>query len=579
MTTTPDSLSREDNEHWCRQWLYVRDRGRTDLYFLTNVILSPPDSRILQPHAHQRIVDHCQKFYGIEEAVNADVRDKSGAWKILARTPRRKMNELDGNRDNLLLFSRGHLKTTIHCVAHSIQWILNYPNVRILIATATEEKARLIVSKIKQHFQYNPRFRFYYPEMCPPREKVSDWGSQTEFTVPNRERRGDEPTVMCAAVGKALASTHHDVIKCSDVVTENNIRTPGQLAEVTEFMGYMEPLRERFDSIDGQPNPGWKDVEGTIYAFGDYYQQILDSESKNTQKAWRITKQSCWTDSSKTQSVWPERFPVLELQRIRNSPEVGPVLFASQYELDPVSPETSLASREEITFFDPSIIGQLMPRYNVMTTVDLANPNPITRGNANPDFCVFTTAGFDSDGRCDVLSIHRSRFNQEELCEMFFLIQKRWPRNMRFKVQKDHYAHSLEPLMKREMAKRGLWLNVEYAPISTSVSKVWKIQQLQGWFKLGNIRFADNITCKHELILEILRFPRGQHDDIIDTISDLFHDKYGRGIAQVYPDAPRVVTPGPFIKKFEGFNPESGRPSWSGEMADESEYYHQWTGV
>lgn len=574
-------LSKEDLKRGMQQWLKVRQLGRTDLYFLVDKILAPPDSRILRPHAHQRIIDHCQKFQGWDETCAPTVLDKNGLWRILAKTKLCEMADLPGSRNNLLLFSRGHLKTTIHVVAHCIQWILNYPEIRILIATSTDEKAKLMVLKIKQHFQFNPRFRFYYPEFCPAKDKISDFGSQTEFTVPNRggDARGGEPTIMTAAVGKALASTHHDVIKCSDVVTENNIRTPGQIAEVTEWFGYLEPLRERFDSKDGQPNPGWKDVEGTIYAFGDFYQQILDHESKLEQKTWRVTKQSCWTDSTKTASVWPERFPVLELQRIRSSPEVGPVLFASQYELDPVSPETALATMDEIKFFDTSLIGQLMPRYTVFTTVDLANPNPNTRGNLDPDYGVFTTAGFDSDGRCDVLSIHRSRFNQEDLCEMFFLIQKRWPRNLRFKVQKDHYAHALEPLMKREMAKRKEWLNIEYAPISTSISKVWKIQQLQGWFKMGNIRFADNITCKHDLILEILRFPRGQHDDILDTISDLFHDKKGHGIAQVYPDAERTISAGPAIKKFEGFNPETGVPMWHGEMAVESEHWHDFTGV
>jgi predicted phage terminase large subunit-like protein len=214
-----------------------------------------------------------------------------------------------------------------------------------------------------------------------------------------------------------------------------------------------------------------------------------------------------------------------------------------------------------------------------MTTVDLANPNPTTRGNSDPDYCVFTTAGFDSDGRCDVLSVHRSRFNQEELCDMFFLIQKRWPANLRFKVQKDHYANALEPMMKREMAKRKEWLNIEYAPISTTISKVWKIQQLQGWFKMGNIRFANNISCKQHLIDEILRFPRGAHDDILDTISDLFFDKDKRPIAQVYPNSERTFAPHPAVKQFEGFNPESGVPMWHGDLIPESPWFDSVTGL
>lgn len=511
---------------------------------------------------------------------------KYGTPHMLVSKERVKMWDLKGERDRLLLVSRGHLKTTIHTVAHIIQWILNYPDVRILMTTATDEKAQLIVGKIKQHFQFNPRFRFLYPEFCPDAKKASDWGSKTELSVPNRNKRGDEPTIMTASVGKALASTHHDVIKCSDVVTENNVRTPGQIAEVKEFFGYLEPLRERGESKDGQPNPGWLDVEGTIYDFSDFYQTILDAEEKKAdhEKAWKITKRSCWVDKSKRLSLWPERFPALELERIANSPQVGPVLFASQYELEPVSPETALATEDQILFFPLHIAHQLMPRYRVMTTVDLANPNPNKKTSSDPDYTVFTTAGFDRDGRCDVLSIYRGRFKQDEIAELFFLIQKKWPANIRFKVQKDHYGDSLAPVMQREMGKRQTFLHIELEPISSLESKFWRIQQLQGWFRMGNIRFADSITCKQDLTLEILRFPRGGHDDILDTIADLFHDARKQAAGEVNPDReieipwgkPRPVTQ----SDFAGFDPLTKEATFLSDVIGAGQRsFHSMTGI
>jgi predicted phage terminase large subunit-like protein len=473
----------------------------------------------------------------------------------------------------LLLVSRGHLKTTIHTVAHCIQWILNYPDVRILICTATDEKARMMVNDIRGHFQFNPRLRFLFPEFCPDSKKASDFGSQTEFTIPNRERRAKEPTVMTASVGKALASTHHDVIKCSDVVTENNVKTGGQIAEVKEFFGYLDPLREKFFSKDGKPNPGWLDIEGTIYDFSDQYQTILDQVKRGDAPWWKVTQRSCWVDKVKRISLWPERFPPLQLDRILK--QIGPVLFASQYELNPVSPESALATLEQIKFFPVHIVKTLLPRYRVLTTVDLSNPNPNVKGGADPDYCVFTTAGFDTDGRCDVLSIYRDRFPQDDLVEMFFLLQKRWPSNRVFKVQKDHYAHALEPLMKREMAKRGIYLNIEFTPISTSVSKVWKIQQLQGWFRMGLLRFADNISFKEDLILEILRFPRGAHDDILYTLSDLFHNSKSHASWEVLPDAPKGTYPlDDTFQQFSGFDPITKEAQWIRNVIEDahSEY-------
>jgi len=533
------------------------------------------------PHAHGCIVSHCQKFQGRIELIGKKDEplklSKYGSPLITHSVPRIKMSDLPGSRDNMLLVSRGHLKTTIHTVAHCIQWLLNYPEVRILLCTSTDEKAQIIVGKIKQHFQFNPRFRFLFPEYCPDAKKASDWGSKTEFSIPNRPKRGDEPSVMTAAVGKALASTHHDVIKCSDVVTENNVKTPGQIAEVKDFFGYLEPLRERFESRDGLPNPGWKDVEGTIYDFSDYYQMILDAENARQVKAWKITKQSCWVNKEKTIALWPEHFPPAELHRIENSPEVGPVLFASQYELDPVRATDGLARPEEIIFFPAHIANELMPRYRLFTRVDLADPNPKSEG----DFIVFTTAGIDRDGRIDVLSIQRGHFSDDQIVNMFFNTDTVYKGKTTFGVQKDHFARMLKPLMTREMAKRGRWLNIEYTTISTNVSKVQKIRGLQGFFRMGLIRFADNIPCREELINEIRRFPKGNHDDILDTLSDLLVDAKGEASADLIPDAPKGSFGMPMAQdRFLGFDPISKEQQWLYDQIESAHaYQHESTGA
>lgn len=558
-------MTKDEWRKICRQRLADRERARTDLYWLANVVLSPADSRIMVPHAHGAIVDHCQQFAGRHEIVYTD----NFQWKMVKSQPRVPMNQLKGSRQNLLLVSRGHLKTTIHTIAHCIQWIINYEDVRILICTSTDEKASMIVGEMKSHFQFNAYFRFLFPEFCPDSKKVSDFGSKTEFTVPNRKRKAKEPTVMTASVGKALASTHHDVIKCTDVVTENNVHTDGQIREVKEFFGYIEPLRERFESLDGEPNPAWKDVEGTLYHFADKHQDIIDSNSKlpEGQKDWKITQQSCWVDEKKSVPLWPERFPVKELQRLER--EIGPVLFAAQYELNQVRGVDGLASLENIKFFPAHIAAILMPRYRIHTTIDCANMDPNSLG----DYTVITTCGFDQDGRCDVLSISRGHFTDEQFVDILFVVQELYPSNIDFKVQKDHISSTLGGYLRREQAKRGKFLNIHYLPNSGRGSKSYRIiKGLQGWFMHGIIRFSDAISCKNDLIMEILRFPKGKHDDILDTLADQFENRDGEPIGDVYPNAEQAIL-GPNTS-FTGFDPMTAESRWLNEQieAAHSEY-------
>jgi len=63
--------------------------------------------------------------------------------------PFKEIRALEGARRLLVLYPRGHLKTTIVTIAHTIQWIINYPDVRILISTATGDQAQKIMREIR----------------------------------------------------------------------------------------------------------------------------------------------------------------------------------------------------------------------------------------------------------------------------------------------------------------------------------------------------------------------------------------------------------------------------------------------
>jgi hypothetical protein len=558
-------LTPAQQEHFARQYLAERQRARTDLFWLCNEVLAPPSSKILVRHAHGKIVEHCQQFKGYKELIHPET------FRIVASEPICAMWDLEGPRDRMLLVSRGHLKTTIHTIGQAIQWILNYPDVRILLCTATGEQSERIIKEIKGHFQFNPRFRFLFPEFC-PKKSIQDFGNAAEFTVPNRTRKElKEPTVMTASIGKVIASTHHDVVMCSDVVSEANTKTKGQIQEAKDFFGYLEPLRERGPSKNGESNVGWKFVEGTIYDFADYYQTILDHEAQcpADQKQWMITRQSCWVDKEKKIPLWPERFPAKELDRILNSPEVGPYIFSSQYELNPVAPGSGLATKEQIRFFPAHLVKQLMPRYRVYTTIDLAT---LDGSNVNGDYCSLVTGGWDGNARLDVLSIQNGRFTDKQVVDLMFLIQQMFPSNQEFRIQKDQISGGLKSLLRREMEQKRKWLNVKYVPIPTNESKNHRIiRNLQGWFSLGYIRFADSISCKTELIDQILRFPRGAHDDILDALADQMHNEKGESIADAIP---RESNPQQELERDYGFNPYE-----SAHESEMSEHYAEVVGL
>lgn len=552
------ALDSEEKLRFGREWLRDRERGRRDLLWLCNNILSYKD---VSRHVHGPIIDALQKFPGRLEILDPHT------MQLVKSEPRVPMEELEGPRNQLYLYPRGHLKSTIITMAHAIQWIVNYEDIRILIDTAISEQGERFCQEIKAHFQFNQRFRFLYPEYCPPARKVSDFGSKTEFTIPNRRRKWlKEPTVSTISVGRIIASGHFDVHKHSDLVDKGNISTPGLIKDVISHFGYTRPLREHYSTA---PHHSWVDVEGTPYDFSDLYQTIIDAEEKRDGKPgneheFSITIKSAIVDKSLKLTLWPEKYPWDELMRIKNDPTVGPDMFSAQYEMRCVPAEGGLSDRDHIKTFPHSKIKELIPFFRLHTTVDLAGMERDSDG----DFTVLTTCGFDRDGRCYVLEILRGRFTPHHVIELLFNLKVRFPSLIDIKMEKDSHVRVLLPFVMREQEKRGVYLPIVTHKRDPRQTKQSRIKALQPWFQTGIIRFADNIECYLDLVDEVIRFPKFRRDDILDTLADQMQNRDSKGVtSDVLPfpeDSPDVTNWERSLKKrFLGFDTQSHLPVWS----------------
>jgi predicted phage terminase large subunit-like protein len=548
MTTTQQVRGQLAMEELLRRWEYaktVRNKCRRSLIFLCNQVLGYKD---VNWEIHKDLINNLQKFPNNAE----DVLDNHGQCTVI---PNKNLWELEtyqggqSTRNTLSLYPRGHLKTTIITIAHTIQWIVNYPNVRILISTATGDQCKKMLLEIKSHFQYNKVFRHFFADFCPPAKKAADFGSQEEFTVPNRTVHRKEPTVSTCSVGKVIAGSHYEVIKNSDLVDKENVKTPGQIADVISHFGYLNPLLERSEI---HPHNGWVDVEGTRYDFGDLYGRLLESGT------YRVIVRP----RDDEESVWPARFPPEELARIEK--EVGPWIYSAQYRNKCIPPEGGLCDPKDIVFLPRSVINNILPTLRVHCTVDLHGMEPAKNNN---DFSVLNVHGFDRNGRMYVVDVRRGRFSPFQVIEHIFDIQARW-NPIDFKVEKDAHARVLLPFFQREASKRQKFPILAAIPRNTHISKQQRIRGLQPWFRNGIIRFSDDLSAKSEIIQEIMRFPSqsaGVHDDFLDTCADAMTNQEGEVnddvVADSYLDPQSIFGMEKPRNRFIGFR-EGGAEQW-----------------
>src|SRR5260370_288044 len=109
------------------------------------------------------------------------------------------------------------MKSSVASIAHSIQWILFDPKIRILMSTATATLATTILQQVKEHFISNVYLREIFPEYCPAIKKngkVEEFGNAEQFTVPCRSNLTiKEPTMRIATVETKISGMHVDVSK------------------------------------------------------------------------------------------------------------------------------------------------------------------------------------------------------------------------------------------------------------------------------------------------------------------------------------------------------------------------------
>lgn len=555
------------------EWRTMRQYGRTSLLYLCNNVLGYKD---VSKEVHGPYMRCLQKFKGGKDFLcsrTVNNQTSPGTFKELIEGYKPEIPDFwdlespHGLRRTLILMPRGHLKSTV-MMGHMIQWIINYPNIRILLSSGTGDQVHGFLKEIKGHFQYNEMFRWLYPEFCPPAKTSKDFGNQDQFTVPNcRRPNAKEPTVGTVSVGAVVASTHYDIIDNDDVVDKENVRTPEQIQTVKQHLGMLWPLLETAPKSDTRPvgyQRGWWYLVGTTYDFSDAYATVLDEEAKKDVKTYFVYRQSAVLDGELNKdecradcdlpkphpiykhckTLWPGRLPAEGLLAIAEDPLQGWGVLSSQYLMNPIPDSAGLVdSQDQIVWVPQKNIRELYAYLSLHITVDLAGMEPSTNKLADNDYTVVTLHGFGHDGTLYVLSVMRGRYTPFEVIDILFKLVAVHPRLVDVKIEKEAHARVLLPFLKREMAKRNRWLPVVEIRRDNRTSKQQRIKGLQPWFRNGSIKFADNQPHKLAIINEIMRFPKYAHDDILDTIADAMQNRDGGVISDVQPTGKTLQNP------------------------------------
>lgn len=487
-----------------KEYQELRRRAQTDLYWLATAVLK----KDLTEYTHRPVTDF-----------------------FVQKNPDIPLSKQDTVKQRLLLYPRGSFKSTID-VVDCLQWIICFPNIRILILCGGLDLATSFVGELKEYFilaeDAEPTtFQTLFPEFCvTPKQK----GNVDSFTVPNRTKKSKEPTVMANSIGSNLSGFHFDVFKSDDVITNENSKTPNQLAGITkDFYMNKKMLMPA----------GYLDVIGTRYDPSDLYGDLIDRHESalrnNLPSKLKILSRPAWWIKGTDYKIPTEEetaakenidllFPAftkadgeelgLSWEFLRLEQHQNGDTFASQYLNHP-------SGITEVCFVKEELISNTVPftqfpqSGKVFIAWDLAYS--IKKGR---DYTV-GAIGMVSDEAIWIVDIIRGRYQPHE---MPYLVVKA--------------IHDYKPLMTSIEETRGAkWMMTDLekwaqqmqvplaidwiTPDNAKDAKAGRVKALENLLSNGRLKFSTSIGCLEALYREFVTFDGEHRDDIPDAISQL----------------------------------------------------------
>lgn len=413
-------------------------------------------------------------------------------WLTMTRKERADRAQEHGAICKLLMLPRGTFKSTIATVDFPAWLHWHDQNLRIMLDNESYKNSKKFLAENKQLIVNNELSAQLLVDddgeyLLEPNYKVPGGFTEDSIILKKRTIPAKEPSLFCSGVDTVVTGMHPDIIIMDDLVSERNITTDDQIEKVKQHYKFAFSLLE--------PG-GVLIVIGTRYHLNDLYNEILADPSFD-----KLVRPA---EMENGEPWFPSRLSLKILEDLKR--KQGIYIFNSQYLLNPLSSENAIFKPEWIQYINPKKV----PRFvNTYMTVDLA----ISQKDS-ADYTVITVSSVDSESNIYVREISRGRYTQKETADEIFRLYNKWRsfRLLKIGIEVVAYQKAMIYYLVDEGRKRGQLLPIR--ELRPSTDKVTRAKALQPWFENGAFFLMEGMVEAEE---ELLKFPLGGHDDIVDT--------------------------------------------------------------
>ena len=205
------------------------------------------------------------------------------------------------------------------------------------------------------------------------------------------------------------------------------------------------------------------------------------------------------------------RYPTEALERIRAN--LQPRIWSALYQQDPIPDEGTYFKKEYFRYQrqlpDPRGL-------SIYTAWDFAIGEKQTN-----DWTVGATILQDEIDQIYVLEIFRMKGDSFQIVEAMLDVAARWgtipQTGYLIGAEDGQIWRAIEPLLKKRMAERRQY--VPYEVLRPMTDKLARARPLQGRMQQGRVIFPEEASWRAQAEQELLRFPAGAHDDVVDALA------------------------------------------------------------
>lgn len=213
---------------------------------------------------------------------------------------------------------------------------------------------------------------------------------------------------------------------------------------------------------------------------------------------------------AKDECLHRDRYDEKALRRIRGN--LQPRIWSALYQQNPVPDEGMYFRRDDFVYHRqmPTVAGN-----SVYTAWDFAIAE-----KTNNDWTVGVTIMQDQHDQLFVLDVVRIKGDSFQIVEAILDTAMKYsgPQNgYLLGVESGQIWLAIKPLLEKRMSERGQF--VAYEALKPLTDKMARARPLQGRLQQGRVIFPEGATWLPTVEQEMLRFPAGAHDDIVDALA------------------------------------------------------------